>query len=82
MPEIEKPLNFDDENIAEFLVYLGFVRLTGEKWGHKDFGFPFDFAGKKKSGLVLRLWGIFGVKGYENCQRDFRSLIGVKDQRD
>lgn len=79
--ETTKPLCCDSENIAEFLVNLGFFRLSGDKWRHKDFDFPFDFVGVKKDNFIMRLWGIFGIKGYENCQKDFRNLIGIRDQQ-
>jgi len=67
-----------DENMTEFLKELGFSPLLDSKWTHKDFGFIFNFEGLSKNIFILRLASIFESKGYENCQRNLRLLIGVK----
>lgn len=67
-----------DENVSEFLRELGFTPLSDSKWTHKDFGFLFSFEGITKRTFVLRLANIFESKGYENCQRNLRLLMGVK----
>ena len=64
--------------MSEFLKELGFFPLSDSKWSHKDFGFLFNFEGLSKKIFILRLASIFESKGYENCQRNIRLLIGLK----
>lgn len=67
-----------DENMLEFLRDLGFSPLSDRKWTHKDFGFLFNFEGVTKKTFIMRLANIFESKGYENCQKNLRRLIGLK----
>lgn len=64
----------------DLLRSLGFIYVpNGSHWRHKDFRFTFDFSGTKRADLLTRLWQIFSTKGYENCKRDIRHLIGIEE---
>ena len=73
MPQKEQEV----KKIEKILFELGCTQERPGIFRHPDFAFDLDFSATDENKILLRLWQIFSVKGYENCKRDIRDLIGV-----